>query len=67
MKRYTHITNIGKIKVSNVSHGASVNYGPAIHKGYQANVKLVTDQLAIGDEFTFGCPNEQENGEDDSE
>ncbi|OLS40901.1 hypothetical protein [Bacillus sp. MRMR6] len=64
MREYGHITNIGRIKINNISKGVSINFGPAIHKGYQANSKINTGEIVIGDEFTFGCP---ENGNEENE
>ncbi|GAB3794252.1 hypothetical protein [Virgibacillus kimchii] len=53
MKKFGHVNRIAFKKINKVSGGASINYGPSFHKGHQANVNIVTDQLAIGDEFTF--------------
>ncbi|MEW9051599.1 MAG: hypothetical protein AB2392_10620 [Neobacillus sp.] len=64
MKKYNHLTYIGRIKINNISKGVSINFGPSIHKGYQANSKINTGEYAIGDSFTFGCP---ENGNEENE
>lgn len=59
----TPMTTIGSLKINNVSGGASINFGPAFHKGHQANAKIETGEIVIGDEFTIniGCPDEEEN------
>ncbi|WP_035177507.1 hypothetical protein [Alkalihalobacterium bogoriense] len=67
MKKKGHSTMIRNLTINNISHGASINYGPTIHKGHQANQKIDTGEIVIGDEFTFGCPNEEENEENGTE
>lgn len=54
------MTTIGNLKITNVSGAASLNFGPAIHKGHQANMKIETGEYIIGDEFNFGCPPEED-------
>ncbi len=60
----TPMTFIGNLKITNVSGGASLNFGPAIHKGHQANMKIETGEYIIGDEFNIGCPPEEDNEND---
>lgn len=62
------MTTIGSLKINNVSGGASINFGPAFHKGHQANAKIETGEIVIGDEFTIniGCPEEEENDEENN-
>jgi hypothetical protein len=55
MKRQSHVNRIFYQKINHISGGASINYGPSFHQGHQANVKIDTDEIAIGDEFTFEC------------
>lgn len=68
MSRYGPKTIIHSIKITN-ARGGSINFGPSIHKGHQANSKFITDEFVIGDEFNFGCPNgeEEENNENNNE
>lgn len=63
MKKSRHFTVIGNIKINNISKGVSINYGPSIHKGYQANSKIETGEMAIGDEYSINYSNS--NGEDE--
>ncbi|RXI98660.1 hypothetical protein DS745_20310 [Anaerobacillus alkaliphilus] len=63
----TPMTTIGNLKITNVSGGASLNFGPAIHKGHQANMKIETGEYIIGDEFNFGCPPEEEENNDNDD
>jgi len=53
MSKPGHVNRITYKKINHISSGASINYGPSFHKGHQANVKINTDEIAIGDEFTF--------------
>ncbi|WP_059104087.1 hypothetical protein [Shouchella shacheensis] len=64
MHRYGPQTIIHHLRINNVSSGASINYGPSIHKGLQANMKIVAGEIAIGDEFSFACPEEEEEEEE---
>lgn len=65
-KRTWHQTKVGSIRVNNMSGGASINFGPSIHKGLQANVKLNAADVIAGDEFVFGCPEEEEENENEN-
>jgi len=68
MRRCSHITNIGSIRINTVSQGASINYGPTIHKGHQGNQKIVTGEYIIGDEFNFNFGTQvEENNEENEE
>lgn len=58
-------TNIHHISINN-ARGGSINFGPSIHKGHQANSKFITEELIIGDEFNFGCPQNQETNNDNN-
>lgn len=60
MNKYGPYTIIHHMKINNLSHGASINYGPTIHKRHQANQKIDADEIIIGDEFNFGCPKDDE-------
>ena len=55
-------TIIHHMKINHIASGASINYGPSLHKGLQANMKIKAGEIAIGDEFTFADP-EEENDE----
>ncbi|MDE5413680.1 hypothetical protein [Alkalihalobacterium chitinilyticum] len=67
MRRYGPYTKIGSFKINEVSKGASINFGPSIHKGLQANSKFQAAEYIIGDEIVFdfskgnGEENEEEN------
>ncbi len=62
-------TFIGRLKINNVK-SSSINFGPSIHIGHQANQKIVTGEIVIGDEITIniGCPKKEkeENGENNN-
>ncbi len=45
----THINNIFGIRINNSSNNASINYGNALHKGHQANVKANSGYVQPGD------------------
>lgn len=45
----THINNIFGIRINNSSNNASINYGNALHKGHQANVKMNAGYVQPGD------------------
>ncbi|GAE34312.1 hypothetical protein [Halalkalibacter akibai] len=64
MKKYGHYTGIQNMKITNISHGASINYGPTIHKGHQANQKIDAGEIVIGDEINIGCPAEEDEDEE---
>jgi hypothetical protein len=59
MKKQSHVNRIFYKKINHISGGASINYGPSFHKGHQANVKINTDEIAVGDEFTFEYPKKE--------
>ena len=61
MSKYGCFTRIGVFKVNNMSGGASINFGNAVHKGLQANVKLNAGEVIAGDEISICCPPEEEN------
>lgn len=61
MKREGHVTRIVYKKINNISGGASINYGSSFHQGHQANVKINTGEIAIGDEITFEKTKEKNN------
>ncbi|MCT8137246.1 hypothetical protein H1D32_05505 [Anaerobacillus sp. CMMVII] len=65
----TPMTTIGNLKITNISGGASINFGPAFHKGHQANAKIETGEIVIGDEINIGCPpaDEEETEENENE
>ncbi|MDT8861242.1 hypothetical protein N0O92_13450 [Alkalihalobacillus sp. MEB130] len=63
MKKYGHKTIIHHLSINHISGGASINYGPTIHKGHQANQKINADEIVIGDEFNFGVINEENDYE----
>ncbi|WP_096199729.1 hypothetical protein [Bacillus sp. FJAT-45350] len=66
MRRSGPYTKIGSIRINN-ARGGSINFGPTIHKGHQANSKFVTGEYIIGDEFTFNFgPVIEENGENNN-
>jgi hypothetical protein len=65
VKKYEHLTYIGRVKINNIAKGVSINFGPSIHKGYQANSKIYTGEIVIGDEFTFNFCSENGNGENE--
>ncbi|WP_216828677.1 spore germination protein [Alkalihalobacterium elongatum] len=68
MRRYGPFTNIGCFKINQVSKGASINFGPTIHKGHQANSKFQAAEYIIGDEIAFNfCKNDEENEENGEE
>ncbi|MEC5423132.1 hypothetical protein QGM71_06410 [Virgibacillus sp. C22-A2] len=54
MRKHCHLNNIHHVRVNHLSGGASINYGPSIHKNLQANVKINTGEFVIGDEITLG-------------
>lgn len=45
----THINNIFAIRINNNANNASMNYGNALHKGHQANVKANIGYAQPGD------------------
>jgi hypothetical protein len=57
-KRMKPIRNIVNLKVNNVSSNGSINFGPTIHKGLNANSKEVGGQSVIGD-GNFAWSNEK--------
>ncbi|WP_134699369.1 hypothetical protein [Ammoniphilus sp. YIM 78166] len=59
-------TTIFNFRIENVTDGGSVNLGPSILKGFQANQKINTGEIAIGDEFLLGCPSPEGNEEENS-
>lgn len=59
-------TTIFNFSIENVTDGGSVNFGPSILKGFQANQKINTGEIAIGDEFSLGCPPEEGNEDENS-
>lgn len=63
------MTTINNLKINNISGGASINFGPAFHKGHQANAKIETGEIVIGDEINIGCPPEddEEGNENNNE
>ncbi|MBU8906380.1 hypothetical protein [Desertibacillus haloalkaliphilus] len=64
MRKYRHQTNIHHLSI-NHARGGSINFGPSIHKGHQANSKFVAGEYIIGDEFNICCPpKENENDEE---
>jgi hypothetical protein len=65
----TPMTTIGNLKINNISGGASINFGPAFHKGHQANAKIETGEIVIGDEINIniGCPPNEENENEENE
>ncbi|WP_164215813.1 hypothetical protein [Virgibacillus sp. YIM 98842] len=67
MKKEGHANRILCNKINHISGGASINYGPSFHKGLQANVKINTGEIAIGDEFTFQGSEEENNAEDNAQ
>ncbi|MBM4765214.1 spore germination protein [Bacillus sp. B15-48] len=67
MKDRGPITFIGKLKINNISHSGSINFGPSIHFGHQANSKINNGEIIIGDEFAFGCPEEEEENNNENE
>lgn len=68
MRRYGPFTKIGSFKINEVSKGASINFGPTIHKGHQANSKFQAGEYIIGDEIVFDfCKGNSEENEEENE
>ncbi|WP_078553004.1 hypothetical protein [Bacillus alkalicellulosilyticus] len=67
MYRHGPYTSIGSIKINQVSSGASINYGPTIHKGHQANIKFQAGEYIIGDEFVFNFCNNEETANENND
>ncbi|MFV8828919.1 hypothetical protein [Alkalihalobacterium sp. APHAB7] len=68
MRRYGPFTKIGSFKINEVSKGASINFGPTIHKGHQANSKFQAGEYIIGDEIVFDfCKGNGEENEEENE
>ncbi|MEB1806086.1 MAG: spore germination protein [Bacillaceae bacterium] len=68
MRRYGPYTKIGSFKINEVSKGASINFGPSIHKGLQANSKFQAAEYIIGDEIVFDfCKGNGEENEEENE
>ncbi len=67
MKKFRIPPNIN-IKINHVADGASINFGPSIHKGHQANAKIDAGEIIIGDEIIFGNQvNIENNNEENNE
>lgn len=45
----THVNNIFGIRINNSANNASMNFGNALHKGHQANVKMNVGYAQAGD------------------